>query len=141
MHGHERHDESALRAHGDDHRRHQRRYHDVIRRGRQTHAENQAHQRDQQQHHDQAAARQELDEFTDYLVRAGQGNRADDDAGRTGRNRDADHVTGTCDHALDPVANADPEGVLIVTGAAEKSFQRILGQNHDNHRNRGPERG
>ena len=92
MHRNQRHDQAALGAECQNDRRHQRRNHDVVGGGRQAHAEDQAHHRHQYQHDNQVAARQELDELADYLVRSGERDGADNDTGRAGGNGDADHV-------------------------------------------------
>ena len=56
MRGDQWHHQARLRPHNHDHRRHQRRDHNVVRGGRQAHAQQQAHHRHQQQHDHQAAA-------------------------------------------------------------------------------------
>ena len=133
-------DEPFGRRQRDDHRRHQRGHHDVVRRRRQSHAEDEAHDGHEDQHQHQRAAGQLLDQRADDLVRAGQRDGADDDAGRTGGDRDGDHVARAADHAVEellhqPWLSAAP----TFAPTAQQRLDRVLRERDEDHRGRRPE--
>ena len=68
---------------------------------------------DQQQHDDQVAAGQQLDDLGHHQADAGQRHGADDDAGRRGGDADADHVARADLQAADQVAEAAPRGPAV----------------------------
>ena len=139
MDRHERHEQTALRAEGHDHRRHQRGDDDVVRGGGKPHPQDETHDRHQDQHQHQVSAGEEFDELADDLVGAGQRDGADDDARRPGGHTDRNHVARPRHHAVEPLAGAAPERTAVVAGAPHPRLERVLRQRNDNHRQRRPE--
>ena len=139
VHRDQRHQQSGLRAQLDDHRRHQRRHHDVVRRGRQAHAQHQADDRHQDQHDHQVAARQHLNELGHRQADAGERDRADDDAGGRGGDRDADHVARTGHQAREQIREALLRRRADVARATEEREQRTLGDEDEHQEQRRPE--
>ena len=115
MHRDQRNHQTRLRAEFDDHRGHQRRDQDVVGRRRHAHAKHQADKRGEQQHHHHVAARNELDEVSHAQAEPGQRDRADDQAGAAGGDRDADHVAcavvAAVDDFTEPALEFDAEAL------------------------------
>ena len=139
VHRDQRDDQPVGRTQGEDDRRHQGGHHDIVRRGGQSHPQDQAHHRHQDQHQDQAAPGQQFDEFPDDLVGAGQRDGADDDARGTGGDADADHVAGAGDHAVNPFTRAPAERLPHLPRAPHQGLDGMLGQCHHDHGDGGPE--
>ena len=140
VHRDERHDEAVLLTQGDDHRRQQARYHDVVGGGRQPHAEDEAQQGGEDQHEQQVAHGEELHQIRQHQADAGLGDGPDDDAGSGGGNADADHVAGTGNQPLAQVHHAIGEGAVVMLAVgAQPVQQRSLGQQDDDEHHRTPE--
>ena len=123
---HQRHHQPALRAELDHDRRHQGRDDDVARGGRHAHAEDDAYHGDQEQHADHVAGGDRLDQIGHDQPEAGDRDRAHDDAGGGGGNRDADHVPRTRPEAVDQIVPAGSEPRQGRELAAKHRDQRLL---------------
>jgi hypothetical protein len=113
---------------------------DVVGGGRQAHAQDQADHGHQEQHQHQVAAGQQFDDFGHHQPDAGQGDRADDDAGGSRGHADADHVAcpglQTPTRSLKPCIAAAPS----LPAAAQHGRQRALREHDEDHEQRRPER-
>ena len=139
MRGDQRDQDPVGLAEFDDDRRHQRGDDDVVRRGGQAHAEDQADQRGEDQDQEDVAARERLHHLAHDLTEPGQRHRADDDAGRGDGAGNADHVARAADQALDQFVETDPRLRADLAGmqAPEQGLDRALGeQDQDQDRNR-----
>ena len=106
MHGDERDREPGLGAEFDDDGCHECRDQDVVRGRWNAEAEDERDRGDQQQHGDDVATRDELDELRHHEAEARERHGADDDARSRRGNGDADHVARTAGETIDQIGPA-----------------------------------
>ncbi len=140
VHRDQRHDQTILLPQRHDHRRQQAGHDDVVGGGRQAHAEDQAEEGREQQHQQQVAHRQQLDQIGQHQTDSSLRYRADDDARCRCGDTDADHIARTGDQALAQIDDAIHEGAVLVGAVlAQHRQQRPLGEQDDHQHHRAPE--
>ena len=122
MYGNERHDEAVFSPQADNYRRHQGRDHNIVGCGGQSHPQDQADNRREDQNQHQIPAGDELDKFGHHQSDPRQGDRADHDTGRRRGHPDSDHVFGAGHHAFYQIVKTSLKGERITPRFSEKTL-------------------